>query len=230
MSARPPGVVSGLPNMTPIFSRSWLVNTSAVLERDTAPVSLRSAWLIEPGLDADEAVAHLALDLGARHERRHRVEDDDVHAAGADQGLGDLERLLAGVRLADEELVHVDAAGAGVARVQRVLDVDEGGDAAALLRLRDDVLADGGLARRLRAEDLGDPAARDAADAEREVERDRARGDGVDRLPLGGPELHDRAATELLLDREDRGVHRASALRDRLVRRRRRCGRPCPCR
>ena len=46
MSARPPGVVSGLPNMTPIFSRSWLVNTSAVLERDTAPVSLRSAWLI----------------------------------------------------------------------------------------------------------------------------------------------------------------------------------------
>ena len=42
------------------------------------------------------------------------------------------------------------------------------------LGLGDDVLADGGLARRLRAEDLGDPAARDAADAEREVERDRA--------------------------------------------------------
>jgi hypothetical protein len=46
LSARPPGVVSGLPNMTPIFSRSWLVKISDVLERDTAPVSLRSAWLI----------------------------------------------------------------------------------------------------------------------------------------------------------------------------------------
>ena len=136
---------------------------------------MRSAWLIEPGLDADEAVAHLALDLGARHEGRHGVDDDDVHAAGADQGLGDLERLLAGVRLADEELVDVDAAGAGVARVERMLDVDEGGDPAALLRLGDDVLADGRLARRLGAEDLGDPAARDAADAEREVERDRTR-------------------------------------------------------
>ena len=70
----------------------------------------------EPGLDADERVAHLALDLGARHEGRDGVDDDDVDAAGADQRLGDLERLLAGVRLADEQLVDVDAARAGVAR------------------------------------------------------------------------------------------------------------------
>ena len=118
----------------------------------------------QPGLDAHEAVAHLAFDLGARHERRDRVDDDAVDAAGADQRLGDLERLLAGVGLADEELVDVDAAGAGVAGIERVLDVDEGGDAAARLGLGDDVLADGRLARRLRAEDLRDPAARDAAD------------------------------------------------------------------
>ena len=32
--------------MTPIFSRSWLVKTSAVLDRLMAPVSLRSAWLM----------------------------------------------------------------------------------------------------------------------------------------------------------------------------------------
>ena len=32
--------------MTPIFSRSWFVKTSDVLDRLTAPVSLRSAWLI----------------------------------------------------------------------------------------------------------------------------------------------------------------------------------------
>ncbi len=28
---RPPGVVSGLPNITPIFSRSWLMKTTEVL-------------------------------------------------------------------------------------------------------------------------------------------------------------------------------------------------------
>ena len=138
----------------------------------------------QPRLDAHERVAHLAFDLGPRHEGRDGVDDDDVDAARADQRLGDLERLLAGVRLADQQLVHVDAAGPGIARVERVLDVDERGDAAARLGLGDDVLADGRLARRLRAEDLGDPAARDAADAERQVQGDRARRDDVDRLPL----------------------------------------------
>ena len=123
-----------------------------------------------------------------------------------------------------EQLVDVDAARARVARVERVLDVDERGDAALALRLGDDVLAERGLARRLRPEDLGDPAARDAADAEREVERDGARGDEVDLLPLRRAELHDRAAAELLLDREDRRVDRAAALAPPCLARR--CG--CP--
>ena len=162
----------------------------------------------QPGLDAHEAVAHLAFDLGARHERGDRVDDDAVDAARADERLGDLERLLAGIGLADEELVDVDAAGPGVARIERVLDVDEGDDAAARLRLGQDVLADRRLARRLRAEDLGDPAARDAADAERQVERDRAGRDRVEDELLARPELHDRAAPELLLDRRQRGVDR----------------------
>ena len=44
MSARPPGVVSGLPYMTPIFSRSWLMKMQTALDLEIAPVSLRSAW------------------------------------------------------------------------------------------------------------------------------------------------------------------------------------------
>ena len=63
----------------------------------------------EPRLEADVAVAHLALDLGLRHERRDRVDRDDVERARADEQLGDLERLLAGVGLRDEQLVDVDA-------------------------------------------------------------------------------------------------------------------------
>ncbi len=46
MSARPPGVVSGLPNMTPIFSRSWFVKMHTVPVRLSVPASFRSAWLI----------------------------------------------------------------------------------------------------------------------------------------------------------------------------------------
>jgi recombination protein RecA len=70
------------------------------------------------------AVAHLALDLGAGHERRDRVDDDDVERAGADQHVGDLERLLPGVGLGDQERVGVDPEGLGVLGVERVLGVD----------------------------------------------------------------------------------------------------------
>ena len=46
LSARPPGVVSGLPNMTPIFSRNWLMKMQVVFDLESDPASLRRAWLI----------------------------------------------------------------------------------------------------------------------------------------------------------------------------------------
>ena len=82
-------------------------------------------------LQADVRLAHLALDLGLGHQGRHRVDDDDVHRVGADQHLGDLQGLLAVVGLGDQQVVDVDAELAGVLGVERVLGVDEGGDAAA---------------------------------------------------------------------------------------------------
>ena len=44
MSARPPGVVSGEPNITPIFSRSWLMKMHVVSNFEREPASLRIAW------------------------------------------------------------------------------------------------------------------------------------------------------------------------------------------
>ena len=87
-----------------------------------------------------------------------------------------------------------------VLRVHRVLGVDEGADAAAALRLGDHVVDERRLARRLRAEDLDDAAARQAADAEREVERERAGRDRADRHLRLVAHLHDRALAELPLD------------------------------
>ena len=173
----------------------------------------------QPRLDADEAVAHLALDLRPRHEGRDGVHDDDVHAAGADERLGDLERLLAGVRLRDEELVHVDAAGTGrrpgssacstsmkaaipplrcasaMTCWQTVVLPDDSGPKISLIRPR-------GMPPT--------PSARSSAMDPVGIESTACRSPGA--------ELHDRAAAELLLDREDRGVDRAPALGQRLLR------------
>ena len=154
----------------------------------------------QPGLQADVGVAHLAFDLGARRECRHRVDDHHIDRAGAHQHVDDLERLLAGVGLADQQLVDVDADGPGVHRIHGVLGVDVGADAAVALRLGHDVHGQRGLTRRLRAEDLDDAATRQAADAEGEVERQRPGLDGLDahRGLLAHP--HDGALAELLVD------------------------------
>ena len=151
-------------------------------------------------------VAHLALDLGLRRQRGDRVDRDDRERAGADEQLADLERLLARVGLRDEQLVDVDADLLRVRRVHRVLRVDERADAAAALRLGDHVVDERRLTRRLRAEDLDDPAARQAADAERDVERERARRDRADRDLRLVVHLHDGALAELALDLSQRRV------------------------
>ena len=94
-----------------------------------------------------------------------------------------------------------------VQRVHRVLGVDERAHAAELLRLGDHVVDERRLARGLRAEDLDDAAARHAADAEREVERQRARRDRL-HPHLGAlvAHAHDGALAELALDLRERAL------------------------
>ena len=158
-------------------------------------------------LQAGLAVAHLAFELGARHQRRDRIDDQHVDRARAHQRVGDLERLLAGVGLRDQQIVDIDPELAGIDRVERVLGVDEGADAALLLRLGQAVQRQRGLAGGFRPVDLDHPAARQAADAERDVEAERAGGDGVDvhRLVVLA-EPHDRALAEIALDLGERGI------------------------
>ena len=172
-----------------------------VCVRFRLPASLRIAWLIMRAWRPTRLVAHLALELGPRRQRRDGVDRDDVDRARAHEHVGDLERLLAVVGLGDEELVDVDADPLRVQRVHRVLGVDERAHAAELLRLGEDVVDERGLTGGLRAEDLDDAPARHAADAEREVERQRAGGDRVD-LHLGAlvAHAHDAALAELALD------------------------------
>jgi len=130
-----------------------------------------------------------------------------VHRSAAHEVIADLQRLLAGVGLADQHVAERDAEVAGVARVERVLRVDEGANASSALHLGDGVQGQRGLARGLRPVDLDEPPAREATDAQREVQRERPRGEGlylrgVRRVTQG----HDGPLAELLLD----GGHRRS--------------------
>ena len=53
------------------------------------------------------AVAHFAFDFGPRDQGGHGVDDDDVDRVGADEHLADFQRLLAGVGLADQQVVEL---------------------------------------------------------------------------------------------------------------------------
>ena len=110
------------------------------------------------------------------------------------------------VGLGDEELVDVDADLLGVLRVHGVLGVDERADAAHLLGFGDHVVDERRLARGLGAEDLDHAAAREPADAECEVESERAGRDRSDRDRCAVVHLHDRALAELPLDLSERDV------------------------
>ncbi len=100
----------------------------------------------QPGLAAHLHIAHLAFELGLRRQRGDRIDHEHIDGARAHQRVGDLERLLAGVRLGDQQILEIDPELAGIDRVEGVLGVDEAANAAPLLRLGHDMQRERGLA------------------------------------------------------------------------------------
>src|SRR5689334_9030667 len=62
----------------------------------------------EPRLQAHLRFTHLTVDFRLRHQRRDRVDHDDVDAARANEDFGDLERLFAVIGLRDEQVFQID--------------------------------------------------------------------------------------------------------------------------
>ena len=154
------------------------------------------------------AVAHLALDLGAGHHGGYRVHYNGINSAGAHQCLADLHSLLAGVRLADQQVVDVHAQRLGIGGVQCVLNVDKGHLAALLLGLGKDVQCQRGLTAGFRAVHLDDAAARHTAHAQRHIQAQAAGGDGFHLHGGIVAQLHDGTLAELLFDLGQRGRQR----------------------
>src|SRR5579875_5390 len=167
----------------------------------------------EARVQAHLHLAHLPFDLRLRSERRDGVDHDEIDRARADQHVRDLERLLARVWLGDEKLADVHAQLLGIGRIERVLRIDERRRAAVALNLGHDLERESGLARSLRPEDFDDTPARQAPDAERDVEPERTGRDGL-HVPRRGriAEAHDGALAELLLDLSQCGGERLLAV------------------
>ena len=164
-------------------------------------VSLRSAWLIRracrPGSESPISPSISALGVSAA------TESITIRSTAPERTRlsHDFQGLLAGVGLADQQVGQVHAQLLRVLHVQRVLGIDEGAGAGLALHLGDDLQRERGLARGFRAVDLDHAAARQAADAQGDVQAQRAGGDHLDVLELlAFAQPHDRALAELLLD------------------------------
>ena len=123
-------------------------------------------------LQADMAVAHFAFKLRLRHQGGDGIDNQHVNRARTHQSVGDLQSLLAGVRLRDQQLVDIDAEFAGVAGVEGVLGVDEGAGAAGFLGLGDHMQREGGFPRTFRSVNFNNPAAWQAADTKANIQTD----------------------------------------------------------
>ena len=157
-------------------------------------------------------ISHVPFDFGTGDEGGDGIDDDDIDGVGADEGFADFESLFTGIRLADEEVFEADAQVARVGGVHGVLDIDVGGGAAGLLGFGHDVLCERALAGGFGAEDFGDPAARDAADAEGNIECEGARGDALRHRGGAFTEADDGARAVLLFDLTEGQFQRPSAI------------------
>ena len=83
------------------------------------------------------AVAHIPFDLLLRHQRSHRVYNDDVHRTGSHHRLGDLKRLIPAVRLRNIQFIYIHSDILRVDRVQRMLRINKARDPSTLLYFRD---------------------------------------------------------------------------------------------
>src|SRR6185312_7859757 len=111
------------------------------------------------------------------------------------------ERLLSCVGLRDEQVIDVHTELFGVGGIERMLRIDERRGPAATLYFRDHLQGERGFTGRFRSINLDYSPARQATDTERDVETERAGGNGF-HVVRGGriAEAHHRAFAELLFD------------------------------
>src|SRR4030081_3825759 len=101
-------------------------------------------------------VAHFAFNLSAWDQSGNRVNNNNIDCITAYQRVYDLQRLLTGIWLRNEQIVGINATMSGVDGIECMFHIDECSIATGPLHISDDMLTECCLTRRLRTIDLGD--------------------------------------------------------------------------
>ena len=116
-------------------------------------------------------IAHIAFDFGFRSKRGYRVDHDKVNRSASYEIVGNVESLFARIGLRYVQIFEVYAEFSRINGVERVFRVDKRRYAAHFLSFGYDVQRDGRFARRFGSVNFDYSSARNAAYAEREIER-----------------------------------------------------------
>ena len=129
-------------------------------------------------MEADGRVADFPLDFGARDECGNGVDNDAVYCPRTNEHVANLERLLAGVGLRNEDFVNVYAEARRVYRIERMLGIDERNYTAERLRFCENLQGKRRFAAGLGTVYFDDATTGNASDAERGIKRKGPRGYG----------------------------------------------------
>ena len=155
----------------------------------------------ESGLQAHMGVPHIPFNFRFGHQSCYGVDDDDVDGTAADQGVADFQGLFAGIRLGNQQVVHVHAQMTGIFRIQGMLCIDEGSVAAPFLSFRNHVQGNRGLTGGFRPVDFNNPAPGNAPYAQCDIQGQRSRGNRLYiHLFTGVSQLHDGPLAEVLFN------------------------------
>ena len=133
-------------------------------------------------LQTDVAVAHFTFDFGLRHQCSHGIDDDHVKRTRTNQHIRDFQRLLAVLRLGNNQRISIDAELARIDRVKRMFRIDERGDATVFLGIGHHMQRQCGLAGGFRTINLHDTALRQAADTQCHIQCQRSSRNHLDIL------------------------------------------------
>ena len=116
-------------------------------------------------------IAHLALDFCTRNESSNGVDNDNINRTAAYQSISNLQRLLAIIRLRNQQIVNINAQMARIFRIQCVLRINEGCIAAQLLRLSNHMQSHSRLTGRFRSINFNHTSTGNTADTKSNIQR-----------------------------------------------------------
>ena len=115
-------------------------------------------------------ISHITVDLRLGHQGCHRVHDHNIHSAGADHCLCDLQGLFTVIWLGNIQVIDIHADVLRVNGIQGMLRIDKAGDPSSLLYLRHHMKGNGGLTAGLRAVDLDHTSLGNASQSQSDIQ------------------------------------------------------------